>query len=124
MPVMTAARLANKKAMFVADKIKVDGHLYGVTDMNQLPSHLSPAKGCVRETEDTICFFGRHTPYSNFFQRRIKVEDWYFNCVEQFLQTSKAELLLIDRIASKILAEPDPAKQKGLAEQITGDEAL
>ncbi len=39
-PVMTAARMKNKRAMFVADKLKVDGHLYGVNDMNNLPAEL------------------------------------------------------------------------------------
>ena len=121
MPVMMAARSNNKKAMFVKDKIKVEGRLYGRGDIAKLPDHLNPEQSCVKQSDKTVLFFGRHTPFSNFYQCPIKVEGQTFNCVEQFLQKSKAEVMGDEETAVHIMSEADPARQKGLARNIKGD---
>ena len=121
MPVMMAARANKKKAIFIKDKIKVEGQLYGEHDISKLPANLNPEQGCIRESKDTICFFGKHTPLSNFYMCPIKVDGHSYNCVEQYLQKSKAETMQDDEVAIKIMAESDPAKQKGLAKTIKGD---
>jgi ribA/ribD-fused uncharacterized protein len=121
MPVMAAARSQNIKAMFVSDKIRVDGHTYGVNDIHRLPANLNPEQGCIKESEDTICFFGKHTPLSNFYDCKFKVDGHEFNCVEQFLQKSKAEIMGSDETAAKILVETDPAIQKHMGDSIQGD---
>jgi ribA/ribD-fused uncharacterized protein len=122
MPVMMAARTNKKKVMFIKDKLKVEGHIYGVNDMSKLPDYLNPEQGCIKQSRDTLCFFSRHTPLSNFYQCPIKVEDHVYNCVEQYLQKLKAETMGDEETAIKIMSEIDPTKQKVLSRTIKGDE--
>ena len=121
MPVMKAARLDGKKCMFVADKIRVDGNLYGVNDLTRLPESLSPQSGCIRETADAIAFFGQHTPFSNFFRSNIAIEGHTYNCTEQYIQKSKAEIMGCEEVAAQVLKQADPAKQKQMCKNLKGD---
>ena len=121
MPVMAAARTSNLKASFVADKIRVDGRLYGVQDMKRLPTHLSPEIGCTKESDDVISFFGRHSPFSNFYECKFTIDGHSFNCTEQYIQKCKAEVMGHDNIALRVHRETDPAKQKQLCSNLKGD---
>ncbi len=120
-PVASAARACGKIPVFVGDKLKVDGIFYGVNNMDTLPPHLKPEKGCVKENGEMICFFGRHTPFSNFFESEFKVGNVTFNRVEQYLQHKKAELMGDERIARKMMSTSDPVKQKSLGRQAKGN---
>jgi ribA/ribD-fused uncharacterized protein len=121
MPVMVAAKQKNKQALFQGDKLKINGHLYGVHDLHHLPADINPEQGCIRETGDVICFFGRHTPLSNFHACSFKVDSCEFSSVEQYLQSSKAQMLGDNVIAQKIMATDDPVKQKSLGSNAKGN---
>ena len=120
-PVMAAAWANEKKAVFVKDKLKVDGHLYSVKDMKTLPVHLNPELGCVKESPETIAFFGKHTPLSNFYISPFKMDSIQYNCVEQYLQRCKAELMGNEEVAVQVMRESNPAKQKGMCAKPSGD---
>jgi ribA/ribD-fused uncharacterized protein len=117
-PVLMAAKSSGKKAIFVANKLLIDGKLYSVEQMQDLPQELNPERGCIIENNNTICFFGRYTPLSNFHMCNFSLNGRTYNCIEQFLQTRKAEILGHEVAAQKILSAVDPIDQKQLARTI------
>jgi ribA/ribD-fused uncharacterized protein len=123
-PVFTAAKSQGKKASFVGNKLKVDGRLYGVSDVNTLPANLNPEQSCIKQNSDLICFFGRYTPFSNFYRCDITVEGHKYNCVEQYLQHKKAANMGDDIIAQKVLTLADPATQKYEGKKAKGQTQL
>jgi hypothetical protein len=52
-----AARAAGKKTILVQNKVKIDGRFYTVDQIYQLPTDCNPSLACVKEDEQSICFF-------------------------------------------------------------------
>ena len=75
------------------DKLRVEGHDYGINDLKHLPADLNPEIGCINESDDVLGFFGRYTPFANFYQCGFTLDGHTYNCVEQYIQKSKAETL-------------------------------
>lgn len=117
-PVLSVAIAKGSKATLVANKLKVDGKLYSADQINDLPHDLDPEKGCIVENRATVCFFGRYTPLSNFSKCEITVLGRHFNCIEQYLQYRKAEILKSDVIAQRILKLNDPVDQKRMTNSL------
>jgi ribA/ribD-fused uncharacterized protein len=124
MPIFNRAKLKGAKASMVNDKIRINGNLYGVNDLHLLPPEFSPEQACVSEKRNVICFFGRYTPLSNFYKCQFVVDGQEYNCLEQYLQKSKAEFLHDDITAQKILTLSDPADQKSAARNIKDQQNL
>jgi ribA/ribD-fused uncharacterized protein len=120
-PVVRAARANGLKATLVANKVKVDGRVYGVDQMKQLPDKCNPEQSCFKENGDTICFFGRYTPLSNFYPSTYNLAGTQYNCMEQFIQQRKAEVLGSDEIAHKIMNIENPEQQQKLGRSVPGD---
>ena len=118
MPVVKAARSSGLKASLVMNKALIDGSTYGIHNLHKLPAKCNPETACTKITDKTVCYFGRYSPLSNFHIAPFKVDSVYFNCMEQFLQKSRAELLKRDDIAQQILATDDPLAQKRLGDSV------
>jgi len=120
-PVMKAARTAGSKATLVLNKVKIDGRLYGIDDICQLPKKFDPAQECMRKNSNTTCFFGRHTPLSNFYPCSFVVQNVKYSSTEQFIQHKKAEYMGNDVLAHKILLTSDPAAMRSMVKSLKGD---
>jgi ribA/ribD-fused uncharacterized protein len=118
MPVVKAARASGLKATLIANKVKVDGKLYDVQHINKLPSNCNPERACVKENKDTMCFFGQYTPLSNFFPCKFKINSTDYNCMEQFIQSKKCEILRNDEMAQKVMGCHDPHTQKKIGNSL------
>ena len=77
-PVMNVALAKGARATFVGNKAKIDGKIYGVDDIDNLPSDLDPMHSCTVEDDNMLAFFGRHSPLSNFNKCDIVVEGRHF----------------------------------------------
>lgn len=55
---------------------------------------------------------------SNWFISPFTINDIKYNCVEQYIMSSKAEIFRDKEIKDKIMATKDPRKQKALAKEI------
>ncbi|KAK2147900.1 hypothetical protein LSH36_530g03016 [Paralvinella palmiformis] len=120
--VMTAAKLCGKNAPFNGDKLKVDGHSYGVDDIPNLPSHLNPEKACTKRTNYVIIFFGKHSPLSNFHECSLTHDGAQYTGVEQRYQQKKAERARNDKLAQQIISTTFPARQKYLGDKVKVDD--
>ena len=125
LPIAAAARLQGKKASVVADKLIVDGKMFGVSTLHKLPNELDTKKLTTKSTETGTIFYGKLSPLSNFFPCKIKIDDQAFNCVEQYYQYTKAINMNNHLIAKQILACSNPYEHKRLGDRIkAGDDWL
>ena len=65
------------------DALVLDNKLYTVDNVEDLPVDLQPIQLCEKRNEDSVVFFGEHSPLSNFHKVDIHYEGNTFNCVEQ-----------------------------------------
>ena len=73
MLVTKAARTGNHKASMVANKIKIEGRLYGVDQMNELAANCKPECGCTKETNKCLPYFGQYSPFSDCYASHIHI---------------------------------------------------
>jgi hypothetical protein len=114
-PVLNLAKSKGLKATLISNKILVGGKSYGVDQIKDLPPDLNPENDCIVQDSNIMCFFGRHTQLSNFYKSHFILNGQHYNCVEQCLQSRKAEVMGCDSIAQQILHIDDPAEQKSKA---------
>ena len=117
--VLRVARERDETAHLYVNKLRYKSRLYGVNDLHKLPPEVNPESSCTADDPNTLVFFGRHSYLSNFHPTKIELENTQYNCVEQFLQSQKAELMGDDATAARIRAEEDPAKQKALGRRVS-----
>ena len=92
MLLMVAAKENNKQVFFQCDRLKIDGHLHDVHHLPYPSTDIDLEQRCIRENGDVIRFFDRHTPLSNFHPWCFKLDMCEFTSVEQYLQSSKAQV--------------------------------
>ena len=120
-PVMKAAIAAGYKSTLKLDKVMIDSRLYGTNQLTQLPSKCDPALQCTKQTGDVHCFFGMHTPLSNFYPCSFTVNQIQYSCTEQFIQSRKSECLGNESVAQKIMLTTDPTQMKKLGGSVKGN---
>ncbi len=121
MPVLKAAQAAGLKSTLVMDKVKVDGKLYSCDQLDKLPVSCDLTRGCQKQNDKVVSFFGRYSPFSNFYKCNFTVNNIKYNCGEQFIQHKCCEILGQEVQAQKILLTDDPSQQKRLAKLIRTD---
>ena len=121
-PVMTAAKLCGKKASFNGDKLKVDGHSYGVYDIPNLPSHLNPEKACTKSTNGVMLFLGKHSPLPNFHEYSLTIDGFQYTGVEQRYQQKKAECSKKEKLEQQFISPTYPVRQKYLGNKVKVDD--
>ncbi len=88
---LTAAKQSGKKTIFIGDKLKVNGKLYGVNDVNNLPADLNPQKTCTKSSNNMILFFWKHSFLSNFYTCDISIDNQKYTQSEQYNQQKKGQ---------------------------------
>ena len=66
-------------------------------------------------------FFGRYTPLSNFYPCKFSLAGPQYNCMEQFIQQHKAEMLGSEGIAQKVMNTEKPELQQRLGRSVSGN---
>ena len=85
-----------------------------------LPMDLRRITLSQRENADTLAFFGSYNPLSNFHACPVTINNNQFNCMEQFIQFTKAKLFSDDLCANKILETESHRTQKDLGKKVRG----
>ncbi len=121
MPVLKAAKAAGLKSTMVMDKVKVDGKLYSIDQLDKLPDKCDLSLVCQKQNDEALCFFGRYSPLSNFHKCSFTVNNIHYSSSEQFIQHKKCECLGQEAQAQKILHTSEPSIQKYLGRSIKTD---
>ena len=70
-------------------------------------------------TNETYTFFwNEKSPFSQFYPTNFKIAENEFNCAEQFMMYSKAITFNDYEIATRVLNEKKPGKQKKLGREV------
>ena len=117
-PIFNVARNLEKykgKCRLVADKLIILGQTFTVApirNLDKLPSDLDPIKTAQKEDENSLAFFTRASPFSNFHDAPFQLKGKMYQCVEQYIQSQKA-LLFNDEVAyNRIMNATEPYEMK------------
>ncbi len=72
------------------DRLTIDGKMYTVNNLNQLPSNLHPRQLATKEIDNHLFFFSEASPLSNYHPSKFTIDGESFSCGEEFIQTQKA----------------------------------
>ncbi len=92
LPIFHEARKLNKIVFLRVDRIVLEGKMYTVDTLSQLPNDIQPAKLATHEENGVTAFFISESPLSMFHATRIKDIDSgaIYHCGEQWLHIEKA----------------------------------
>ena len=125
LPIQLAARKQGLKSFLKLDKVMIDGKLYGVNDLENLPVSLKYVATCSKQNDEVVAFFGERSPLSNFYKTSFTDGSTTYHSTEMYLQHHKALLFQDEVTAYKIANSKSPAHSKALSYQIKGvDQAV
>ena len=114
-PVMEEGNRRNYDCEIVKDKLKVNGKLYNVEELSQLPREVRDGSRWIR---NQIFFFGELCPASNFHPAEFEHDGVKYENSEKALFYKKAKMFDDQETAKSILKESDPRVIKRLSKQI------
>ena len=98
LPIRKAALNLNMRAQLSADKLRINGQLYTVSNLNTLPSNLNPQKLSTHTKDNHLFFFSSACPLSNHHPSPFTLDKITYSTNEEYIQTKKAKLFN-DKIA-------------------------
>ena len=120
---LQARRLANQRkenwrVRLHDDKLMLNDKLYSVSNLQELPSNLSPMSVSTPMDHHTVLFFTESSPSSNHYPSDFTVNDIHYNCAEQYIMAQKAQLFKDQKTFQLIMKEADRKKQKALGKTV------
>lgn len=111
-PIARKARECGHEAYVSVDKLHVDDSVYTLDTVTNLPKHLQPSEVFTRRAGNYTAFFTKHSPLSNHYPSKFKLDGIEFAHVEQYFMYRKAVHCDDYLRTSKILETEDPAECK------------
>ena len=96
---------------FKQDKTEVNGKLYSVDKINDLPSEYNPQKMYTPMNSMSVVFFTHFSPFSNHHPALFTLDTIHYNCSEQYIMSQKARLFN-DKSALKMILEEETQKNR------------
>ena len=112
-PILKAAKNSEriKAASMRYNKLYIDSKLYGVNDLNGLPTFLRPENFASKQGNGVYLFASSHAILSNLYSNvDFKIASSTYCSTEQYYQYKKATYFNDDQTAAKIMAERNPYK--------------
>ncbi len=106
---------AGKKATLIGDQILVDGKMYTIEKVHNIPGIEAQAPATKQDSKKLV-FNGRLSMLSNFYTCYFFTNGQLFNSNEQYFQYKKACAAGRPEIATRILATSNPVTQKTLGQ--------
>ena len=109
------------KVSMQGDRLVINSKIYTVepyNNLDKLPKDLQPRSACEIEDENTLVYFGMHSPFSNFYKCDFTVDNVHYCCTEQYIQGSKALEFGDDLAHAKIMRLTNPVAMKQVGKQI------
>lgn len=103
-----------KDAMVKDFAIVLHGKQYTVDKLELLPPPLRPSSLAVKESDEALVFFSRHSFLSNHHPSRFDLDGKTFHNMEHFLAFKKAQLTHKDDIIEGALQAKDPVEAKSV----------
>lgn len=121
-PVHNHARFLGKEAKMRRNSVMIDGQTFTTHNMGSLPEELQPRNICERtvshEDKDFVLFFGKDSPFSNFFRTDFTLMGQKYSSIEKYYTYQKAVLARDEKCAADILATDDTRKIKMMGKTV------
>ena len=110
-----------RKVSLSLDKLVLDGKVFTINDLDNLPANLRPENISTKTTGNVTVFYTRNSILSNFHMNTpFRADGELYNCTEQFIQHAKAKLFNDDETAYKILRAKTSHEQCQLGKKVKG----
>ena len=96
----------------------IDGKLYGANELNKLPQKLSPFEVSTKTNDETVGFFGKLCPFSNFYPAQFTYNSIKYHSSEQLIQHQKVLYCNDQDVTEWILTTKTAVKCKQLSDHI------
>ena len=96
----------------------IKGTKYDTSNIHELLSEISGMAATQKTDDDTVCYFGQLSPFSNFHVSSFIVDDCEFVNSEQYIQWTKANYFKDSAMTNLILATDDSIEAKELGKSI------
>lgn len=116
--IAAAARDDEMEVKLSGNRINIDGTMYGINDLDTIPSNLSAKIKQEKVVNGGLAYRGHESIFSNFYMQPFEVEGFVYNSVEQYYQYTKAISHSKYSRAEKILKCTDPRRIKELGDGI------
>ena len=104
------------KAFLSVDKLIIDGKVYTYDKVDKIPECYKPAH--TRTVSDTVLFFTKQSPFSNFYKRNFTISDVTYSSVEQYYSFHAAKFSGdLDR-SKLIMQQTEPAEHRKTVKEI------
>ena len=103
------------------DKLVIGRSTYTIKPINNLatlPQDLNPVSACERSDENSIIYFGKHHPFSNFYPCDLTINGEKYPTAEHYIQEQKALYFSNNALSIQIKSASSPAEAKSLAKNI------
>ena len=123
-PIFNAAKRNDKlKAgtKLSKDRLTIEGKTFTIApvcNVMEANAFLDVASTCQRGDDTKLLFLGAHSPFSNLYMSNFTIDNFVYNCVEQYYQSVKAATFDDDLMHFKIMQETNPYKMKTLGEKV------
>ena len=108
----------NIKASLVSDRLYINHQLYTVDTLHRLPECLHLENISLKTEEDTVFFYNRSSPLSNFYPAAVHIDGVKYKHTEQYYQCRKAEISGEHNMATQIMLADDPLTCKQLGDSV------
>ena len=108
------------KSKLVDDKLIINGSVYTVHNLHQLPNDLAPYKATQKVNETVIGFSGELSPWSNLHKSPFELNGIKFTTAEQWIQYTKSNLFGDTLTSDQILNSETAMEAKRLSYNIQG----
>lgn len=101
--------LQEKRSSYLSrDRVIVDGKMYTLDTLNQLPESLQLKEVTTKRSEHYTAFYSRHCPCSNFHPSKFTLDGIEYEHNEQYYQHQKSIVNGDTKRASAVLKASDP----------------
>lgn len=106
------------------DSLFLNGKRYTRETLDDLPTALSPLSLSSCSNDESLAFFGKANPLSNFYPANFVVNGVSYSSAEQFYQAQKAIFANDTANHNKIMQQSDPAVHKKIGSSVKIDHDL
>ena len=109
------------KTFFSKDKLIINGKAYTVgpeSNLCELEGVIDVAKTCQRSDDSKTVFQGIHSVFSNLHPCEFVLDKTKYNCVEQAIQSTKAETFGDQTTYERVMNNSNPYKIKKLGSRV------
>ena len=117
-PIVTAARDQGMKCYLKDNGVMLNGKYVDHSQRDKLPPSIQSVSSGERENSNTVAFYGKNSPFSNFHAVSFTVDNAQFNCTEQYYQLKKSEFFSDRQTSQSIMETSNPSEMKRLGAKV------